>query len=227
MYQIVYPWLDPTQFQVTIPVEQNPLWDRNTAQAYENLELSKLTTLNPQIKYADNGLWRLSPDEDLQDDGTVTLYSAAQKLYQFVEKRDVNVVFHAPNECSEKKYWNRYHHFHLTYVNQTRPVCDKIWMSATAQHHELAGTAGNIPASQQTRFPASWADYLAQKPHTAWVLSRNPLMDQFQTQMLSEHVPKPDLPPRSEWFRETPDEGARSKKEPVLHLGQTCHSFAT
>lgn len=197
------------------------MWDRNVAQTYDYFEESKLTTNNEQIKYG-GGIWRITPDDDLQDDEMVTIYSAAQKLCQFIEKRDVNVVFHGPNECSEKKYWNKYHHFHLTYINQTRPGCDKIWMSVIAQHRELSNTAGNIPPSQQTRFLASWANYLSQKPRTVWVLSKSPLMDQFQTQMLSEYIPKPELPPRSERFREA-DEVTHGKREPVLHLTSGKH----
>ena len=214
MYQMVYPWLTPDQFQLKIPIEPNPLWTKTQIQTYDLVEEYKVQNEDVPIFY-DGGHWQLSVNEANGNDDGITIHSVATKFCQFIDKRDAHVVYHGPNDCNEKKYWNRYDHFHITYVSQTRPGCDKLWMNVTAQHKALSGTTGNIPPSQQTRYPASWANYLAQKPRTTWMLSKNPLMERFQQQTLEEYVPKEQLPTHSERFKH---DTAEKEGEPQLHL---------
>lgn len=140
MYQMIYPWITSDQFQVTIPVEQNPLWPQIATQVYDMLEKYKLEHASTQIRYH-SSRWMIEPDEELTEaPNTISVHSAAEKLCAFIERRDVNVIYHGPDECTEKKYWNCYDHFHLTYVSQTRPGCDKMWLGVTAQHKHLADT---------------------------------------------------------------------------------------
>lgn len=99
---MIYPWLSANQFQVSIPVEQNPLWPNIATQAYDTLERYKIEHDHTQIKYNES-IWRIEPDEDLHDiPDSITEKSAAEKLCMFLERRDVHVIYHGPDECCEK-----------------------------------------------------------------------------------------------------------------------------
>ena len=102
------------------------------------------------------------------------IWKATDKFCSYINKRDMCVTYHGPNHCSDKKPWAVYSHYHVTVVADRRLGCDTMYNSMVALHRKVASC--HIPASQTTRFPASWANYLAQRPRMPWYSSTNDLI---------------------------------------------------
>ena len=104
-------------------------------------------------------------------------------------KRDAHVVYHGANTCSDKKPWSRYEHFHLTFISKCRPGLDTMWANVVAQHKAV--TKGcQIPNTQITKFPGSWANYLTQSPRITWRVPVCQLMDELSMWVFAEYVDK-------------------------------------
>ena len=121
-------------------------------------------------------------DPDIDDN----IYKAAAKFVQYVRKRDSVVTYHGPNCCSDKKPWAVYSHFHVTIITDRRLGTDTTYNNLVALHRKI--TSCNIPASQITRFPASWANYLAQRPRIPWYVTNNGLISEFGLWTMDEYV---------------------------------------
>ena len=96
------------------------------------------------------------------------------------------MTYHGPNHCSDKKPWAVYSHYHVTVVADRRLGCDTLYNSMVALHRKKATC--HIPASQTKRFPASWANYLAQRPRIPWYSCTNDLIGEFTSWTMEEHI---------------------------------------
>ena len=121
-------------------------------------------------------------DGDVEDQ----IWKAADKFCTYVRRRDASVTYHGPNECSDKKPWAVYNHFHVTVVTERRLGCDTLYNAMVALHRKKSTC--HIPASQTTRFPASWANYLSQRPRVTWYSSPNDLIAEFTGWTMEEHI---------------------------------------
>ena len=190
MYQIVYPWINAHQFQIQIPkAAYTDLASEAEATAWEYLRSMQDTS--KEIKFgAINSHMRIVADDADAGNPGITVHSASCKLMSFLNKRDAHVVFHDEDSCADKKPWNAYKHFHITYINHTRPGADSLWNNVVAQHKSLVQSTGNIPMTQVTKYPGSWANYLAQPPRQTWKTCDSPEMMDFSAWVNSAHVPR-------------------------------------
>ena len=163
MYQIVYPWINPTQFQIQIQKNTyNHLAPQCEQDAFEKLQKDAGT--NNDIKLVDNNSMKIIPNNADAADPGITIYSASKKLQTFIAKRDAHVVYHGANTCTDNKPWNQYKHFHVTYCGPYRPGSDSLWNNVVCQHRALVDGTGNIPATQMMKFLSAWANYLSTPP---------------------------------------------------------------
>ena len=121
-----------------------------------------------------------------ENDTEDKIYKAAQKFIQYIEKRETIVTYHGPNACSDKKPWAVYTHFHVTVIANHRPGSDTTYANLTALHRKVATC--NIPASQITRFPASWANYLTQYRRIQWYSGTDNLTEEFASWTLRPYI---------------------------------------
>ena len=128
------------------------------------------------------------------------IFHAADKLVQYVRKREAYVTYHGPNQCSDRKPWAAYSHFHITVISDRRLGTDS---NVVALHRKCATC--HIPASQQTRFPASWANYLCQEPRVLWYTNPHALIGEFASWTLNTHIERNTPLPanRKRLFEET------------------------
>ena len=167
MYQFTYHWVTPDMFTLHLPSNNTACKDIDNAiiheaefcmqgdDALKNLYKNSAAVIKPEIEAHHT-------KNDIDDN----IYKAAQKFVQYTQKRDTVVTFHGPNTCSVKKPWAAYTHFHVTVIANHRPGTDTTYNNLVALHRKVATC--HIPASQITRFPASWANYLAQYPRIPW-----------------------------------------------------------
>ena len=189
MYQAVYPWLARNQFSLYVPrTANNSNWNEST-----QTMVNKIRAERPDyVTFGDRGFHcfiMTNYEADEMAPSGANLYSASMKLMSFVSKRDAHVVFHGPDTCNDKKPWSRYEHFHLTFLSKCRPGVDTMWSNVVAQHKAV--TSGcQIPFTQTTKFPGSWANYLTQEPRITWRVPICQLMDGFSSWVFEKHVEK-------------------------------------
>ena len=113
-------------------------------------------------------------------------------MYQYIypwitpDMFKLHVTFHGPNTCSDKKPWAVYTHFHVTVINDRRLGTDTTYNNMVALHRKVASC--HIPASQVTRFPASWANYLSQYPRIPWYTTPCDLIAEFASWTLDQYI---------------------------------------
>ena len=122
-----------------------------------------------------------------------TIFYAADKFVQYIQSRETCVTFHGPNDCSDKKPWAQYTHFHVTVISDRRLGTDSRYNNVVALHRKCA--TSHIPASQQTRFPASWANYLCQEPRILWHADTHQLISEFAGWTMAEYHNKQEQLP--------------------------------
>ena len=138
------------------------------------------------------------------------IFYAAQKFVQFIRTREAAVTFHGPNDCGDKKPWAQFAHFHVTVISEKRLGVDSMYNNVVALHRKCARC--HIPASQQTRFPASWANYLCQQPRVLWYTNPHALIGEFASWTMEEYVDRTTPQPanRKRLFEES---ASTSKEE--------------
>ena len=155
-------------------------------------------------------------ENDLEDN----IFKAAQKFVQYIQKRDTIVTFHGPNHCSDKKPWAAYTHFHVTVIPNHRPGSDTPYNNLVALHRKVATC--HIPASQITRFPASWANYLSHYPRIPWYTATDALTAEFASWTLDPYVDRnvPLPSNRKRLFEEAKSTNATNDNpdEALLHM---------
>ena len=128
-------------------------------------------------------------DADVDD----KIYTAADKFVSYIRKRQTSVTYHGPNCCSDKKPWATFAHFHVTVISERRLGTDSVYNNVIALHRKVASC--HVPASQVTRFPASWANYLCQRPRVLWYACPEGLISEFaswtQEIYIDRNVPLP------------------------------------
>ena len=124
--------------------------------------------------------------------------------------RETAVTFHGANDCGDRKPWAQYAHFHVTVVSEKRLGVDSMYNNLVALHRKVARC--HIPASQQTRYPASWANYLCQQPRVLWYANPHNLIGEFASWTMEEYIDRatPPAPNRKRLFEET---ASTSKEE--------------
>ena len=181
MYQFIYPWLTPDMFRVHMP---------NNVSACKELDKDLVMEADFCMAGNDNTKHQVSTPtiepNRCQPDVDDQIYRAAQKFIQYVEKRDTVVTYHGPDTCSDKKPWAIYAHFHVTVIADRRLGADTMYNNVVALHRKIATC--HIPASQITRFPASWANYLTQRPRTPWYVGNAPLITEFAQWTMNEYI---------------------------------------
>ena len=193
MYQAVYPWLVRDQFSLQIPRQHNNgFWNAPMQQMVDVLRAEE----PDRVSFVDKGRHALLRCEYGEDDCIIagpTIQSASQKFLNFASKRDVHLVYHGPDTCNDKKRWAKYEHFHVTFVSKTRPGLDTVWANVVSQHKAVARGC-QIPFTQITKFPGSWANYLAQAPRITWRVPVAPIMESFSHWVFAQHVEKEQVP---------------------------------
>ena len=121
-------------------------------------------------------------DGDLDDH----IYHSAQKFVQYIRNRETCVTYQGPNHCSDRKPWAVYPHFHVTVVSDRRLGTDSTYNNVVALHRKVASC--HIPASQVTRFPASWGNYLCQRPRVLWYANPNAIIGEFASWTLDVYI---------------------------------------
>ena len=178
MYQAVYPWLTRDQFHLYVPrVVNNTHWSEATRTMVDRVREEKPENVTFGDKSLHCNILTQYDAYDVTIPGA-NIHTASMKLINFINKRDAHVVFHGANACTDKKPWSRYEHFHLTFISKCRPGLDTMWANVVAQHKAV--TKGcQIPNTQITKFPGSWANYLTQSPRITWRVPVCQLMDEF------------------------------------------------
>ena len=174
MYQAYwYPWLTEDQFKWSILKTKPTLGSKADKQCYEQFrELGER--------------WKLLLGTPLEPG--ISTYSASHKFIQWVAWRNVTLVYHGPSECKDSKYWNNYDNCHLNWTNQVRPGNDSVYLSLISQHCKVCGFKGNIPASQQTYYPANWANYLSQNPRCPWIIGKGSIIETWATWLFDDYI---------------------------------------
>ena len=187
MYQYIYPWIVPDMFRLHLPQNQHACTTLEKAinadcdfqmgldEKYKDIRICSHAVLRPEIEAQHT-------EADIEDE----IWKAADKFCTYIRKRDVSVTFYGPNHCCDKKPWAIYSHFHVTVVADRRLGCDTLYNSMVALHRKKATC--HIPASQTTRFPVSWANYLAQRPRVTWYSSPNDLIAEFTSWTMEQHI---------------------------------------
>ena len=211
MYQFVYPWIHPDMFKLTIPsnnhkcttIQKTLCYDADLRMA-EQEKTKRLLMVNNSVSEPEITANHTEGDIDDQ------IFYAAQKFVQFARSRETAVTFHGANDCGDKKPWAQYAHFHVTVVSEKRLGVDSMYNNLVALHRKVARC--HIPASQQTRFPASWANYLCQQPRVLWYANPHALIGQFASWTMDEYIDRatPPAPNRKRLFEET---ASTSKEE--------------
>ena len=111
MYQAVYPWLCQDQFALEVPRQQNnSMWSDPTRKMVDTLR----DTDPERVTFTDRGrhinMTSTYGEDDCLTTGP-TIQTASHKLLNFLSRRDVHVVYHGADTCSDKKPWARYEHF--------------------------------------------------------------------------------------------------------------------
>ena len=221
MYQFIYPWVHPQMFELHLPQNNSHCkhLDR-TICSDADFEAGGSDTEKQHI-HTHNGVDRPTiraqhTDGDVDD----RIYNAAAKLVNYIEKRQACVTYHGPNTCSDKKPWATYSHFHITVVAERRLGVDSTYNNAIALHRKVASC--HIPASQVTRFPASWANYLSQRPRLLWYSCPEGPISEFaswtQDVYLDRNVPLPVN--RKRLFADAPSTSAKNDnpEESMLYM---------
>lgn len=190
MYQAVYPWLIGDQFELLIPRRQNNIvWSKVERKMVDNLrdngpEHVLFTEAGRHCdivaKYAHTECNVAGP----------TIATASMKLIAFINRRDVHVTYHGPDTCGDRKPWCRFEHFHLTFLSKVRPGIDTMWANVVHQHKAVTKSV-QIPPTQMTKFPGSWANYLSQLPRVTWRVPITPMMEPFAEWIFDEYVERP------------------------------------
>lgn len=193
MYQAVYPWLCRDQFKLKIPgtyndekwsIPQRVMVDKIRAKAAnEPLHQVEISTTYRSVEIVteyENSTPTTVPDID----------AASYKLLSFLQRRDAHVVFHGPDTCSDKRPWSRFEHFHITWVSNFRAGVDTVWAGVNALYKAISKHT-TLPHSQTTKFPGSWANYLAQEPRITWRVPTNPMLEMFSCWVFRPHVERP------------------------------------
>jgi len=228
MYQGVYPWLCRDQFALHVP----GTYDDETWSIPKKKQIHFIRT-----QYSEQQMHAVQISTNYRDVEIVTEYDdatpttkpnlhvASQKLLNFIEKRDVHVVFHGPDVCNDKRPWSRYEHFHLTWTSKYRAGLDTIWNGVTAMYKAVShGTS--IPNTQTTQFPASWANYLAQEPRITWRTPRDITMQKFACWVFQPHVERPvDNPKPGSSSCDAAESSAATKYDFVLPSGKTMNLY--
>lgn len=152
MYQAVYPWLCRDQFKLCIPGTYNDeMWN-----IPQRVMVDKIRAADPPLHQVEISVVRrcveIVTEYESPDPTTPgpSIESASTKLLAFIQRRDCHVVYHGPDCCSDKRPWNRFEHFHITYLPKFRPGVDTIWANVNAQHRGLCNQI-TIPHSQTTK----------------------------------------------------------------------------
>lgn len=144
------PMAKSTTIPIGIPKRANNLWLNTQHKAYTEL-CEALDADNNCISESDDNLWQIKVTGE--GEVGITEHSAGTKLVQFIHRRDVHVVFHGPNQCHEKRYWNKYTHFHLTYVAQTRPGVTALGITSVLSTNTSASQLGIFLTVYKLNFP--------------------------------------------------------------------------
>lgn len=225
MYQAVYPWLVTDQFTLQIPrTMNNSFWNDGMQKMVDVLRAEK----PDRVTFVDKGRHANLLCEYGEDDNIApgpTIQSASEKLLNFIRKRDVHVVFHPPNTCTDKKPWSKYEHFHLTFVSKYRPGVDTVWANVVAQHKALAKGC-QIPFTQITMFPGSWANYLTQRPRITWRVPICQVMEVFSLWVFEEHVEREEVPAtHSQVDNATPGQSKDTETNFQLPCGKSMNLY--
>lgn len=223
MYQAVFPWLKPNQFEIHIPgTYDDPTWSIPKQNLVRYVRLHEEILRFPQVSisttYRDVDIVSTYENDDTQS----TLDALSHKLLNFFIKRDAHVVFHGPDTCSDKRPWSRYEHFHITWTSTIRPGNDTIWLAIRALYKSIAINQF-IPDSQVTKYPGSWANYLSQEPRMTWRTSTSEHMQKFADWVFRPYVDKAD---NTESVQSTSDGRPTSGKDDfVLPSGKTMSLY--
>ena len=187
MYQFIYPSVHPEMFKLDIPnvnhkcttLQKSICYDADLKMA-TNDKLKTLMRTHNGVSYPE--ITANHTEGDVNDQ----IFYAADKFVQYVHSREACVTFHDPNDCSDRKPWAAYTHFHVTVIGDRRLGTDSRYNNVVALHRKCATC--HIPASQQTRFPASWANYLCQEPRILWYTNPHALISEFAGWTMQEHL---------------------------------------
>ncbi|KAI0234581.1 hypothetical protein LSAT2_015182 [Lamellibrachia satsuma] len=228
MYQAVYPWLCADQFQLHVPGTYNDdKWTIEEQRMVDTIRTQMADTQIPQIEISTNyrSLDILNVHESNAPTQVPDIDAASAKLLSFIQRRDVHVVYHGPDMCSDKRPWSRYEHFHLTWVSHFRAGVDTVWNGVCALYKAVARHS-TIPPTQTTKYPESWANYLAQEPRITWRVPKDPTMRQFAAWVFRPHVERPvELNQPGSSTSDATTTKANTKYEFTLPSGKTMNLY--
>lgn len=189
MYQFIYPWVTPDMFTLLLPKGAHA--DVNSTDYQVCIDIDFQTAGDNKVKdlyhaTKNTKTTKIKANHAAHDDCDMQIFKAAEKFIAFIDKRDTEVTYHGPDTCNDKKPWAIYAHFHVTVVSGTRLGQDTMYNNVVAMHRKVATC--HIPASQITKFPASWANYLAKTPRITWHVGTEPIIDQFGKWTMEGHI---------------------------------------
>ena len=194
MYQFIYPWIHPQMFKLVVPESNANCSTLQKSIGYDaDLRMAAHEQLKKHLRTDVNVNKPTITANHTEGDVNDTIFYAADKFVQYIESRETCVTFHGPNDCSDKKPWAQYTHFHVTVISDRRLGTDSRYNNVVALHRKCA--TSHIPASQQTRFPASWANYLCQEPRILWHADTHQLISEFAGWTMAEYHNKQEQLP--------------------------------